>query len=325
MTALMPRWLQELSLCLASNPQVVLTGNVRDYHVVPIPEDFPPDELPVLDRVGTDEAVRVALKSRGIHTCFRFDPIAGLTLRSRPEDHDSVWTMLNDLPEAQRQNVASLLGPVPSLPARDFSLADLMAAVVEARSGFGVALILDYATWLVPDGGTTQAGGDNSTQDLKALRAATTLSTTAKANRLYNPLIWIVRQQNDLPNWLITSPGIRVVSIEEPGRETRRAFGALAMTRWKELRDEPDQGKALDRFADATAGFTLRQCADIISLAKDRKISPADVRTAQFAYRVGVVESEWEKPGLKAKVRGANCVNLLRGTVKGQGLSLIHI
>lgn len=323
-----PRWLQELSLSLASNPQMVLTGNVRDYHVVTVPEDVPQAHQPARpDRIGTADAVRFTLWERGIHTVFLFDPIDGLRLYSRPEDQEQMKILLNALEPKDRGNITKMAEqPHLVLPPRDVSLAALMAAVSRGCWTLPAALVLDYATWLVPDSGS-QRGSDEATQNLEALRVAATLSSAAQAGQLYNPILWIVNQQNDLPNWLLTAPGVRVISIEMPGRETRRAFGEKALLQWPRYREgvpdaSPEGGfdkpRACDLFADVTEGFTLQQGVDIIGLAKDRGLEPRDLASAQFAYRVGVIESEWEKPGLRAKVSGSHCVERLGRSVKGQ-------
>lgn len=325
MTLQLPRWLSELSLSLASNPQVVLTGNVRDYHVIG------GDRSEFNDTV---RAVQLGLEGRGIRTVFVYDPVAGLRLLQPVPDADAVRTMLNVIPHTERGPIMPVLeGKQVEPKSMKESLASLMHSVVNA--GSSCALVMDYASWLVRSSDQAQSGSDGTTETPNALRRASQLCAEARpktasgnsGTRLYNPIIWIVRRQTELPAWLLTSPGVRIVSIEEPGKDARRDYGALALCQWDKYRalaDDQARDKALDHFASVTEGFTLRQANGIVNLARDRGMALADLPAAQFAYRVGVVESEWEKPALRARIGGQggqgqdHCLAILSAEVKGQ-------
>lgn len=323
-----PRWLSELSLSLASNPQVVLTGNVRDLHVLAHDQGA---ARPLDTRAALDEA----LKARGVTATFFHDPVDGLTCSTSSPVPDAVKVMLNAVPDAERRTVMDALeGKAVDFSAAKRALAPLMAAIVETRQA-AAALVLDYANWLAPDDHDA-AGGDATTRAPEALRKAATLAARAlpfargRAKPLYNPIIWIVRQQNELSTWLVSAPGVRIISIEEPGQDTRRAFGASLLMSWEDFSAQPAgspaREKALDLFTSVTEGFTLREARDIVNLARDRGMALEDLPAAQFAYRVGVVESEWEKPALRARVRVIErggerrdlCLEGLRGSVQGQ-------
>lgn len=322
-----PRWLTELSLSLASNPQVVLTGNVRDVHVLPDVAWFP----------RTADAVTTELARRGYQLIFLHHPVEGLRCRAAPEARDEALTLLNGLQDSRRGHVVALVKdekapPVPTSDARTI-LPQLMEVVV-ASSRIPAALVIDYASWITPASERGTTGSDQTTESLDALRRATTLCASAfpmacgREVPLYNPVIWIVRQQNELPTWLLSAPGMRIVSIEEPGQDTRRAYGEKTLASWPEFVGlcELERGRALDLFVAITEGFTLKESGAIINLGRDRGMTLEELPAAQFAYRVGVVESEWEQPALKARIRvtdeGGTRRDLalagLRASVQGQ-------
>jgi len=324
-----PRWLSELSLSLASNPQVVLTGNVRDLHVLGT-------EQGAVRIADTRRALDEALRARGMLATFFHDPVDGLTCSTTSPAPDAIRTMLNAMPDADRRTAMDALdGKAVELAAAKRALAPLMSAIVESRQA-AAALVLDYASWLTPGDDHDAAGGDATTRAPEAIRKAATLAARAvpfargHATPLYNPIIWIVRQQSELPTWLVSSPGVRIISIEEPGQDTRRAFGGSLLMAWPDFAAQqigsPAREDALDLFTSVTEGSTLREARDIVNLARDQGMAVADLPAAQFAYRVGVVESEWEKPALKARVRvfeqGGQrrdlCLEGLHGSIQGQ-------
>lgn len=319
-----PRWLTEFSLSLASNPQVVLAGNVRDFHVLPSGDDV---------RIATTRAALVSeLGARGVPVVFSYDPVDGLGCQVTQAARDGALELLNAVPSARRSHFqraidGALVGPAD---VKD-SLAELIVGVVSSHRT-AAAMVFDFAGWLAPGSDRSNLGGDPSTESPEALRKAAMLAASAsplpcgRPTPLYNPLIWIVRQPSELPTWLLNAPGVRIISIEEPGRDIRREFAKKALPAWPEFQQLSD-GKvredALDLFAKATEGFTLRAARDIANLGRDRGMALSQLMSAQFAYQVGVVESEWEKPALKARVRvdadgRDRCLGALNGRIRGQ-------
>ena len=319
-----PRWLAELHLSLASNPQIVLTGNVHDFHVVDEPH-------PVAHRVDTFAAILGALGHRDIHTVFRHDPVSGLSLTSRAEDADAVATLLNGVDDRVRDRLRDLTGSrggtVDSVNARE-ALPSLMQAVTTSAA-HPAALVLDYASWLSPGGEQGRSGSDATTESPQALRRASQLATSTgvlpwlfgRSVGCYNPLIWIVRRQSDLPAWLVQTIGLRIIAIEPPSRAARTDYGARALDHWWPefaAMGERDRTAITSTFADASDGLTLRESAEMCNLARDRGLGLDDLATASFAYRVGVVESEWESPQLMTRIRKGAALASLAAMVKGQ-------
>lgn len=323
-----PRWLAELSLSLASNPQAVLSGNVHDYHVLDGREGV------AAERIDTVEAVKIEFEQRGISTLFVYDPLNGLQLHSRPEDADRIREMLNRLPETKRRPVAKLIGAGEFVrePAETVKpvLADLMSAVA-ASNGLACGLVLDYAGWIATAADRGLSGGDLQTESPEALRRAAELCTTTNPMMigrrvgLYNPIVWMVHRPTELPAWLIGSPGMRIISIDQPGKDVRKRYGRLVLSRWDQFAGKSlrDQEPVVEQLVNVTEGFTLRQLRDIVNLAKDRGLPPTELASAQFAYRVGVVESPWEKSDMRRKIRGRQAEESLQQQVDGQREAVI--
>lgn len=319
-----PRWLAEVHLSLASSPQIVLTGNVHDFHVVDEPHS-------VAHRVDTYAALLGTLGRRGIHSVFRHDPVAGLSLTRRDTDTDAVATLLNGVDERVREHLRDLPGnrhcivdPVQSRAA----LPSLMQAVTTCAD-HPAALVLDYASWLSPGGEGGRSGSDVSTENPAALRRASQLATSSavrpwlfgRSVGCYNPLIWVVRRQSDLPSWLVQTIGVRIIAIERPSRTARAAFGARALKHWwPEFAslDDHERGEITSDFADVSDGLTLRESAEMCNLARDQGLGLGQLAKASFAYRVGVIESEWESPQLMTRIRNGRALHFLAAMVKGQ-------
>ncbi|MDR1266543.1 MAG: AAA family ATPase [Propionibacteriaceae bacterium] len=321
-----PRWLSEFSLSLASNPQVLLTGNVRDYHVIDGQTPF----------VGTVQAVMAAAQQRGITTVFVYDPVDGLSLRYDPALAETIRTRLNVITEDAFRRLLVGLVDQPGQRLRPAQVKDQLPSLMEAvvrsftiappgSTALPSALIMDYANWMAAGGDRGQSGSDPSTEAPAALRKASTLCASAvppllRGGDLYHPIVWIVRQQTELPAWLVGSPGLRIISVEQPGKDRRGKYARIILPRWPDFAQLPaaQQEAAVNDLTGLTEGFTLRQALDIVNLARDRGLAPHNLAAAQWIYRVGVVESEWETERLRRDVRGDGCVAKLRQTIEGQ-------
>jgi hypothetical protein len=333
----LPRWLEEFSLSLASHPQVLLMGNVRDVHVVDdrLLEALNP--APIRDDVDTVTACRAVLRHRGIPVAFLYDPVDGLTVSCDPAAADRLRDLIASIRDPHHRELLQrlLTGSTVHLPPNESKV--VLPTLLECVTGSAdcpAACLMDYAGWLAPSADAGRSGGDARTEIPDAIRKARQLCDRAQpwlAGRpapLYNPIVWITPQQGDLPPWLIGSPRLRIVAVEPPGKATRQAYGRLALAQWRDYRAlagaavapdlSPEQDRVVNTLTDLTEGVSLRQTRDIVNVAKDRHLSPAELRSAWWVYRVGVVKSEWESPVLRQAIRGDRCAAALRESVKGQ-------
>lgn len=330
-----PRWLLELSLGMAAHGQFILTGNVRDRHLLP-PRGAGGPPL----QVNTVEAASLTVAERGVKLVFVHNPVDGLSVRHAGGDTALLQDLLNGLDPASKRELIKLTpqNPIDAAAAKA-GLQGLMRAV-SSHPHLPMALIMDFASWLAPSSERGSSGGDPTTEAPDVLRRASVSVPLAlpvrggeRAVPLYNPVIWIVRQQSELPAWLVTSPGTRIISIEDPGQDTRRAYGEVILQTWPEFRqleESAARDAVLESFTALTEGLSLRECYDMANLGRDRGMALSELPKAQFAYRVGVVQSEWENPALRARVRivpgpGSHpsdlCLEALQGSVIGQDIA----
>lgn len=322
-----PRWLAELSMSLASNPQIILTGNVRDYHLLDHDCDAP-------DVIDTVTAIRLELQARGLRTAFVYSPVAGMRAFCPEEDQDRAREMFNGLPRNEQEQIRALLTD-QFMWAEPSVVKPVLGSVMSqiARGLVSCGLILDHASWLTAGSERGQSGSDAGTEAPEALRRASQLCATqipflrGRSVALYNPFVWLVRQPGELPSWLTGTPGMRVISIERPGLDIRRSYAELVLEQWPAFQELPEGSRTMirDRFASTTEGATLRELRNIVNLAKDQCLGPSELDTAQFAYRAGVTQSEWEKPTLRARIAGKEqCQGALRGSgLAGQSQAVL--
>jgi ATP-dependent Clp protease ATP-binding subunit ClpB len=348
-----PRWLREVALALPASPQLILTGNVRDHHFVGgdvrrrIHELDPLVSATQLDTVACLAAV---LALEGVPVTMLYDPVDGLrqvrhgagvgpagadvqdartsdeTLKSLVESasgttRSSIEEALNGAAQPHTNQAEEVLGHI------------LRFAVQDPKHR--MALILDFASWMTPVDNDTRTGSDRATELPKLLRHAAKAASTAQPYKdgrttSYNPIIWITRQQADLPSWLVTAPGMDLVSIELPSAHTRDDYGRLLLEgSWPRWRDLPadEQDSLVRRFATATEGLTLKDGSNIVNLARSLDPKPSwtaqdRLHAAEQVFRIGVPESQWDNPDLLRYLAGAggepDCLARLNKRVTGQ-------
>jgi ATP-dependent Clp protease ATP-binding subunit ClpB len=336
-----PRWLREVALALPSSPQIILTGNVRDYHA--IGEEIR-GRIPSLHadptRLDTVRCLGAALDAEGVPVTLVYDPVDGLRTLETAVEGDAAGTTWKVLLESASGEVHKHLeeahrGP-RALPKKDAE--DVLGYLVKfaSESSAKIALILDFASWVAPVNGDAFTGSDVETELPRLLRRAAKAASTAHpypnlatGTMSYNPVVWVTRQQADLPGWLVTAPGMRLVSIELPSARTRETYGRSLLMTWPGWRSMPeDEQQALvQQFTSATEGLTLKDGANIVGLApslegkldwsaKDR------LRAAERVFRIGVAESQWDNPGLIGFLMGdgerPDAWTLLGSRVTGQ-------
>lgn len=292
-----PAWLRELDIALPSNPQVLITGNLRDLVLIPRGA-VAPRQASVVD------AIVLELESAGHRDIVVYDPVDGA------------------VPVRDGNGVASSVITASAEGGDDASGLDrlivLMRAVVTAADP--CVLILDNASRLAPAGNVSGEGMHRllATAEKLMLTAPVRAVEGRHRARLYNTVIWLIDQESDLPHWLASSELARVISVPAPTKEHR---SALARTLLLSTPEAPDQdlkefAEIADRFAAHTDGLTLRSMAEINRLAQDRQIPAADIDDAIRTFRHGVPDNPWQSSDLRRHVRDGPAT--LGGKVLGQ-------
>ncbi|MFD6397551.1 AAA family ATPase [Nocardia sp. NPDC060249] len=295
----LPAWLREVDVALAANPQLLITGNLRDIVLVPIPPAPMPRMLSVVD------ALLHVLALAGHARVVVADPVDGARAAL---DADGVAAKLVDA--ARGGADANLLDYLPAL----------LQGVVGSPQP--CCLVIDGASRLSPS-------VDFSDESLhRTLITAHKLMVTAKRvdvpgphrTALYNTVIWLLDREGDLPHWLTGGELARVVSIPAPGLRQRLTLAAMLAGSLPEIPDRNTRPTEFDaivaRYAARTNGLTLRSIREINRLAIDRRIPAAEIDDAIRTFRVGIPDNPWQDSALRARIQQGP--TLLTAKVKGQ-------
>ncbi|WP_157248227.1 AAA family ATPase [Nonomuraea typhae] len=291
-----PPFARELQGTLSVHAQYILHGNVRDRFLVPPG----PISLPLVDVLWE------ALRPDGYLALVRYDPVTGFSLHA----------------EAEKGAAAHALGSgvLGSAPSMDRLMAQL-AAVTQAGSA-RLALVLDFASRLV----VSPAHLSQDEHDL--FRYALKLAETAtprlggppeRQAALFNPLIWLVDGERDLPAWLMASGArVRPIGVPFPGLD-ERTKAARMLAREFGLVDPPkdsDGARALEAFARQTDGMRTRDLHEIVRLAWDRGMGAVELPDAVRIYKLGIEDNLWRRGELRKRIQEGE--SWLHDRVKGQ-------
>ncbi|OBA31141.1 MULTISPECIES: AAA family ATPase [Gordonia] len=293
--ASLPTWLREVDVALAANPQVVLTGNLRDLVLVPNRgADGPP-----FWSLNTTSALLETLRTAGHQTVVTFNPSEGLGILAEQANVGS--TLVRD--------AEKVAGSEASLT-RQLRVLTRLVATADSPC----CLIIEGASRLRAD--SESYGGELHELMVAAeqvlLKARRHLLVGSHRTPLYNAIIWMVDREGDLPHWIVGSDLVRVISIPLPSLGDRRnlirsLINSLPGADPKPPNEPLDSASAslVDRYAGLTGGLTLRSINEINRLAIDRGISGTDIDDAVRTFRVGIPDNPWHDPALKAKIRSA--------------------
>ncbi|MEI6209726.1 MAG: AAA family ATPase [Desulfuromonadales bacterium] len=291
-TAYTPLWLSELTRLLPIRSQFVLSGNIRDIFIVNN------TLVPVLD------ALWGSLKGKGYKFLAVYDRSDGLSIRyAEPESRDQTEALLGGGKDV----------PLDKMP-------QIIRSIASSRELRG-ALVMDYASRLMQNGEPFSEHA--ATLFVSCEKAANTAAAVfiKEIDRvpLYNPIIWLVNRDNDLPSWLtLDSELISSINIPIPDFDGRQKAALQMISQFAGNAGAlPEDRDCFTReFATHTEGMTLRAMFSVAMLAREGQIHFRDVDDAVRNYKVGKSDSPWKKPSLRDKVRGAS--TSICNRVKGQ-------
>ena len=282
-----PGWLREVDGTLAVASQFVLAGNIHDKHLVPDPARGE-RQRPTLD------ALWQCLQLSDYEALVVYDPVD--RLRILPLDERSQNAGLNAL-------------GLSALP-RDVSLTRLAELIGHTVTGGRrrVAVAVDYASRIVGDPShlADEERAFFTTLEKLSHVAEPVHVRGARAVRLYNPVLWLVGSEADLPSSLTArNEAVRTVPIPVPGLEERSRLAALLVPTLPGTgqAEETDLGRCQTAFAEQSSGMTLRAMEEIQRLAIDRQVPHSDIEDAVRCYRVGMLENPWKTPLLRRRIR----------------------
>jgi ATP-dependent Clp protease ATP-binding subunit ClpB len=281
---LYPEWAREVYARLAVSPQLVIAGNVDDFHLAPHPVEGTPILRTTVDVLGQ------ILRHSGYDVVLCWNVVAGLTALHEAAPGSAATVAGANLWHDRAQPSAS-------------RLAELLRGVVR-EDRVRIGLVVEGAPRLtaVPD--------EEEQHDLYV--TAHYLSRTASRRRLatdnraglYNTVLWTVDRESDLPHWLVGATGVRVVSVPEPTMDVRRRAAQLispALPGFASLDDE-QKVQVHDRLAEATEGMTLVGLTAAVPVAIDRGITADRVEDSVRFLRSGLQSSPWREPGIRERI-----------------------
>ena len=283
-----PAWLREIDASLGVSSQFVLDGNTDDLAIAKSDEG----RLGRYD--GVVEALWQRLRGRGFDFLALYDISEGL--RIHPQD------------EAARKAAESVMGGL--LGAEELSLDRLPEVIrgVSGASGQRCALIVERAGRLARKADALDA--TEHTFFSAAARIARTcnpfLIDEKQVIPLFNPVIWVVRNERELPDWFLNlGDRLRTATIPHPefdDREQMARWLAPVFTDYGELSEDERENLIL-RYAGQSQGMTLADMESIMHLANDRELGLREIEDAVRGYRVGVLENPWKQASLREKVK----------------------
>jgi len=297
-----PAWLRELRTALSVNAQLVLYGNVRDCFLRPTALGW---DLPAIT-----DFLWWALERDGYPHLAVVDAVAGTRVVPDSTDNAAAFTELTGArPGAGRPKLADV--------------ARVLDAVTAAPGRCAVAV--DYASRLVADAGRLDPEEHEFFAACERLSHQADLHAPAGGPPLYNPVIWIVQHERDLPVWLTAgNDAIRKIAVPRPDFGTRRqaaSWLAPALPGYADASPEVKAGLP-DRLAEQTQGLGLRAMLEITRLAR-RLGTPVDqIDEAVRCYRVGVHDNPWRAAHLRDRLSGAAAA--IGTKVSGQQEAIQH-
>ncbi|WP_280431178.1 AAA family ATPase [Nocardia brasiliensis] len=300
----LPSWLREIDVALAANPQIMVTGALRDLVLLPGP-DGTPTRL-----VSVAEALRSVLAEAGHRSVIALDPVDGA--RVMMDDGGVAAAIVG---AAASSNSRTPTDPLPLLRRV------LHDVVLSERP---CCLIIDSASRLVPAADLGSAELHRVFITAERLMTGAPRRTVPGPHRtsLYNTVFWLLDRENDLPHWMISGQLARVVSIPAAGLAQRRAVVSLLLSSLPEapVRDSVQYQAVVDSYAGQTSGLTLRSIKEINRLAIDRRIPAERIEDAIRTFRVGIPENPWQDAALKQRIRMGT--KLLGAKVLGQPVAV---
>lgn len=278
------KWLSDIVATVGVHSQFVLSGNVRDLHMVDL------DGRTV--QVDTVNAVAHSLRSRGTEVVIVHDPVSGLDVWGG--GGDSNRELASQITQLPMQN-----GPVPvTLPA----LGEVVRRVAECAAR-RCALIVPFASRLAADpAGMSEAEHEFFVLTERMARSAVPYAGPS-GTASHNPIVWMVSREQDFPHWVTAdNDHIRTIVVPQPDFEQRTTMARFAMRVLHIGEEESDREAAALSVASATDGMSLRSVRDCIRLVPGLSIPLADIDDAVRCYRVGVSDNPWRRGYLRQRI-----------------------
>ena len=283
-------WLEELANCLCVNSQVLLYGNIRDRYLVR----------------GADGAWRLVSMLEALWS--RLEPLGWQSLAVyNPVDGVQAFPAT---PEALALASDAAKVKVPSEPVPLEQLAGLIRAVAGHRAA-RAAVVLDYASRLVGDIQHLSPAEHRFFATCEKLSRDAVPLYAEGSGSLFNPVIWLLDSQGDVPSFLIAgNDSVRTTAVPLPDIDARTAAARLLSGSFPPApgasEGDGHSEQLVGRFAEVTEGMGLQSMVAITRMAVRMGCPLRKVEDAARSYRVGVTENPWSKPAVRQRIAHAS-------------------
>jgi ATP-dependent Clp protease ATP-binding subunit ClpB len=290
---------------LPVRPQLVLAGAVRDLFLVGGADEASPAQF-----LGLLGALWHLLQPLGYEALAVYDPVDGLTaMPHTPEVTAAVEELID-----------TSLGQDGGRPMTLPRLAEVMRRADGRATRRRFALVIDYAGRLAPNPEqlTPEEHAFFTAAEKLSHRAETTaVEGYARGSALFNPVIWVVNEERELPSWLIAgNQGIRTIAVAPPDFTQRHAAAAQLVGGLGSPVEAADPDEGPTAFAVAADGLGVKDMLEVTRLAIGAGLGITDIDDAVRAYRVGVLDNPWKQTYLRDRIREGE--DAVRRRVLGQ-------
>ncbi|MEV6603053.1 AAA family ATPase [Kutzneria sp. NPDC051319] len=327
-----PGFVDEIIGTLGVQSQYVLHGNIRDQFLVQTGDQ----RLEILPLRG---ALWTGLRRQGFEALVCYDPVDGLSVHP-PEDGRAkqvVEALLGHGVVGRRPPLDRLRGHLAKLvgareqPEMEAARPDSAKSPADNLIGGGgpptrIAVVVEHASRMILVPGQLQ---DSELEFFLfchrlALTATPSKPGDPQAPLRYNPIIWLVDGERDLPAWLTAGVDqMRTIGIGLPGLAerlamARRLIGSFAPPPASAV---PPTREPAEELANRTEGMTLEAMMRIARLARERRLSQDEIADAVRIYTLGVDTNPWRKASVRAQITKGEKV--IGDRVRGQNRAVV--
>ncbi|HWQ66853.1 MAG TPA: AAA family ATPase [Methanospirillum sp.] len=273
----LPSWTRHLRKYLPVIPQYLLSGNVYDVYPLEISGSITTLRLP--------DYIRAVLISEGYGIVLQYEPLIGFTLLHG--EADIIQKISGEQITAEK--------PLKVPPRK---AAEIIGKVVSNRISY-TAILINFASRLAA--GAEDELSEFYYQMFRQCQIAEPRLITGSSHPRYNPIIWILDTEKDIPGWYTSSNArVRSIILPQPDCGVRRVIISALVRNISGFADlsEGDRERQISTLVDATQALYLSEIISIVSLAKRDDIPLHEMKGAVVQYQTGATENRWLNPGI---------------------------
>lgn len=278
-------WMREVDLSVSLAPHLLLTGNVRDLHQLPLPDGQ-------VGLLTVQEVLWELCRARGYAALLTLDPLRGLERVDDPEESRAPALAQAD------EKITELLDRHRDAEFDSVQLRALLVDLHELFSGedgltVPVALVVPYAATTLPGDAVMRADRTLFTAIEALGHTAPTVPMPGRpGHRTFGlTLIWVCELQDQLPPaFPVAGDSVRVIRLLRPNLDRRTELSARFVRRVFGTEASEEELKSV---AGATDGLTARQVRTTVLTAATLPPGPTVFSDAARLVRVGITDDPW--------------------------------